>query len=138
MKFTGDNSETNSSRGFGERGASAICSMKSGLRAKTRNWRDEVTELARKYSIVTPYTAYLIMEDEGRRNVPTSMRSFAAARSGSCCARGSGQKTGIPSKQKIQGKRHWQVPIWIALKSAQAPARRDCHGRSNLNEHWIV
>ena len=32
--------------------------------------KDEVTELARKYSIVTPYTAYLIIEDEARRGVP--------------------------------------------------------------------
>ena len=32
--------------------------------------KDEVTELARKYSIVTPYTAYLIVEDEARRGVP--------------------------------------------------------------------
>src|SRR6266516_2991434 len=31
---------------------------------------EEVTELARKYSIVTPYTAYLIVEDEARRGVP--------------------------------------------------------------------
>ena len=29
-----------------------------------------MTELARKYSIVTPYTAYLILEDETQRNVP--------------------------------------------------------------------
>src|SRR6266849_2302439 len=46
------------------------------LRGENAELKDEVTELARKYSIVTPYTAYLIMEDEGRRNVPTSMRSL--------------------------------------------------------------
>jgi Ca-activated chloride channel family protein len=38
--------------------------------------REEVTELARKYSIVTPYTAYLILEDETQRNVPMPMRSL--------------------------------------------------------------
>src|SRR5256714_15667400 len=38
--------------------------------------RDEVTELARKYGIVTPYTAYLIVEDEAQRNVPVLQRSF--------------------------------------------------------------
>src|SRR5262249_17597830 len=38
--------------------------------------RDEVTELARRYGIVTPYTAYLIMEDESRRGVPEPVRSL--------------------------------------------------------------
>ena len=38
--------------------------------------RDEATDLARKYGIVTPYTAYLIMEDEGRRDVPVPLRSM--------------------------------------------------------------
>lgn len=38
--------------------------------------REEVTELARKYGIVTPYTAYLIVEDERRREVPMPMRSM--------------------------------------------------------------
>ncbi len=38
--------------------------------------RDEVTELARRYAIVTPYTAYLIVEDEQRRDVPIQMRSL--------------------------------------------------------------
>ncbi len=38
--------------------------------------RDETTELARQYGIVTPYTAYLIMEDETLRNVPAQARSL--------------------------------------------------------------
>jgi Ca-activated chloride channel homolog len=38
--------------------------------------RDEITELARRYAIVTPYTAYLIVEDEGRRNVPQFTQSL--------------------------------------------------------------
>ena len=38
--------------------------------------KDEVTELARKYGVVTPYTAYLIQEDEARRKVPLGMQSF--------------------------------------------------------------
>ena len=46
------------------------------LHGENSELRDEVTELARKYNIVTPYTAYLIMEDEGRRNVTSSLRSF--------------------------------------------------------------
>ena len=42
------------------------------LRGETTELRDETTELARKYGIVTPYTAYLIVEDEDRRRVPVA------------------------------------------------------------------
>src|SRR5947207_7661270 len=40
------------------------------LHGENAELKDEVTELARKYTIVTPYTAYLIIEDEARRSVP--------------------------------------------------------------------
>ena len=46
------------------------------LHGENAELRDEVTELARKYGIVTPYTAYLIVEDEQRRDVPMSVRSM--------------------------------------------------------------
>ena len=46
------------------------------LHGENAEVRDEVTELARKYSIVTPYTAYLILEDETHRNVPMATRSL--------------------------------------------------------------
>ena len=35
-----------------------------------------MTRLAREQGIVTPYTAYLIMEDEQKRGVPLAMQSF--------------------------------------------------------------
>jgi Ca-activated chloride channel homolog len=46
------------------------------LHGENSELKDEATELARKYGIVTPYTSYLIVEDEARHGVPTSMRSF--------------------------------------------------------------
>jgi len=46
------------------------------LRGENKELKDEVTELARQYSIVTPYTAYLIVEDEARRNVPEARRTM--------------------------------------------------------------
>jgi Ca-activated chloride channel family protein len=46
------------------------------LRGESKELRDEVTELARRYAIVTPYTSYLIVEDEARRGVPVTMRSM--------------------------------------------------------------
>jgi len=46
------------------------------LHGENSELRDEATELARKYGIVTPYTAYLIIEDETRRDVPVPLRSL--------------------------------------------------------------
>jgi Ca-activated chloride channel family protein len=46
------------------------------IHGETPELRDETTELARKYGIVTPYTAYLIVEDEDRRRVPMADRSM--------------------------------------------------------------
>jgi Ca-activated chloride channel family protein len=46
------------------------------LRGESTELREEVVELARRYAIVTPYTSYLIVEDEARRHVPVTMRSL--------------------------------------------------------------
>jgi len=48
------------------------------LHGEQRELREEVTALARQYGIVTPYTAYLITEDEARRNVPAIRRTMSA------------------------------------------------------------
>lgn len=45
------------------------------LHGESPELKDEVTRLAREHGIVTPYTAYLIMEDERKRNVPLSMQT---------------------------------------------------------------
>ncbi|HXR08496.1 MAG TPA: hypothetical protein VN765_14270, partial [Candidatus Acidoferrum sp.] len=46
------------------------------LHGENGELRDEVTQLARKYGIVTPYTAYLIVEDEARRGLAVNLRSY--------------------------------------------------------------
>ncbi|HXG47084.1 MAG TPA: VIT domain-containing protein [Methylomirabilota bacterium] len=46
------------------------------LRGENAEIKDEVTELARRYNIVTPYTSYLIVEDEARRRVASSARTL--------------------------------------------------------------
>lgn len=46
------------------------------LHGENKELRDEVTDLARRYGIVTPYTAYLIVEDEAQRAVPLAQRSL--------------------------------------------------------------
>ncbi len=46
------------------------------MNGESAELRDEVTRLARAFGIVTPYTAYLVLEDEEARGVPLGMRSF--------------------------------------------------------------
>lgn len=46
------------------------------LHGENKELKDEVSELAREYGIVTPYTAYLILEDERRRGIAQEMRTF--------------------------------------------------------------
>ncbi|HSV14946.1 MAG TPA: VIT domain-containing protein [Tepidisphaeraceae bacterium] len=46
------------------------------LHGESPELKDEVTRLAREHGIVTPYTAYLIMEDERKRSVPLSLQSY--------------------------------------------------------------
>jgi Ca-activated chloride channel family protein len=46
------------------------------LHGESAELRDEVVRLARDFGIVTPYTAYLILEDEARRDIPADLRSF--------------------------------------------------------------
>lgn len=48
------------------------------LNGESGELRDEVTDLARRYGIVTPYTAFLVLEDESRRSVPVSQRTIQA------------------------------------------------------------
>ncbi len=46
------------------------------LHGESEELRKEVTRLARRFGIVTPYTSYLILEDERRRDVPEMSRTI--------------------------------------------------------------
>jgi Ca-activated chloride channel family protein len=46
------------------------------MHGETRELKDEVVRLARSFGIVTPYTAFLVMEDEASHNIPVQLRSF--------------------------------------------------------------
>lgn len=46
------------------------------LHGESKELADEVSQLARQHGIVTPYTAYLILEDERRREVPVTLRTM--------------------------------------------------------------
>ena len=46
------------------------------VRGETPEVRDEVVRLAREHGVVTPYTSYLILEDERHRDVPLARRTL--------------------------------------------------------------
>ena len=46
------------------------------MHGDSRELVDEITRLAREHGIVTPYTAYLILEDERSRHVPLERQNF--------------------------------------------------------------
>jgi Ca-activated chloride channel family protein len=46
------------------------------LRGESAELRAEIVDLARRHAIVTPYTSFLIVEDEVRRGVPAGQRSL--------------------------------------------------------------
>jgi Ca-activated chloride channel family protein len=68
------------------------------LHGENGELRDEVTELARKYGIVTPYTAYLIVEDEKQKQVPLAMQS-------------------LPSLSKDSEAQHYARQNWDSFKN---------------------
>jgi Ca-activated chloride channel homolog len=46
------------------------------LHGESAELKDEVIRISRDFGIVTPYTAYLVLEDEARRSVPVNLRSY--------------------------------------------------------------
>jgi len=51
------------------------------LRGENSELKDEIVTLARGYGVVTPYTAFLIQEDEQRRGVPLAQQMVPASAS---------------------------------------------------------
>jgi Ca-activated chloride channel homolog len=73
------------------------------IHGETNELRDEATDLARRYGIVTPYTAYLIVEDEDRRRVPMTERSMQSM-SADSAARAEVSKAWGGFKEKKDGE----------------------------------
>jgi Ca-activated chloride channel family protein len=103
------------------------------LHGENAELRDETTALARQFNIVTPYTAYLIMEDEGRRNVPLAMQSLpqlSSDRKARIEAKNNwdGFKNETGGEKALAGSRYSSV-----LKSADAPAAASIAGEVEAN-----
>src|SRR6184192_1418256 len=73
------------------------------IHGETNELRDEATDLARRFGIVTPYTAYLIVEDEDRRRVPMTERSMQSM-SADSAARAEVSKAWGGFKEKKDGE----------------------------------
>ena len=98
------------------------------LHGETAELRDEVTELARKYNIVTPFTAYLILEDETAHSVPTQLRSFQNLDTDREAREQAAMiwhdyKVGRSGDQAVAGSRYN-----LTLRAAEAPAAAIVNG----------
>ena len=103
------------------------------LRGENAELRDEVTDLARKYGIVTPYTAYLIVEDEARRNVPLSMQSLPQLNSDSLARREAAANWDYFKMDRDGSKAVAGARYGYELKNAAAPAVAATSGTTEAN-----
>ncbi len=103
------------------------------LRGENAELRDEVTDLARKYGIVTPYTAYLIVEDEARRNVPLSMQSLPQLNSDSLARREAAANWNYFKMDRDGSKAVAGARYGYELKNAAAPAVAATSGTTEAN-----
>jgi len=92
------------------------------LHGENAELRDEVTDLARRYGIVTPYTAYLILEDETQRNVPVRMRSLHGFDDGGMVRRQAAQAWDEFKAERSGGRAVASARYGMAFKSANAVA----------------
>jgi len=98
------------------------------LRGENAELRDEVTELARRYGIVTPYTAYLIVEDETRRRVPVALQSLRQLGEDHVARRDAAENWGDFKREKDGAKALAGARYGLALKNATAPATAAADG----------
>lgn len=103
------------------------------LHGENGELRDEVTDLARKFGIVTPYTAYLIVEDEARRNVPLSMQSLPQLSADSLARRDAAANWDSFKMERDGGRAVAGARYGYELKNAAAPAVAAASGAVEAN-----
>jgi len=92
------------------------------LHGENSELKDEVTELARKYGIVTPYTAYLIVEDEDRRQVPLAMQTLPQLREDQLARRAAADNWAYFNRDRAGEKAVAGARYGNELKMATAPS----------------
>ena len=95
--------------------------------------RDEVTELARRFNIVTPYTAYLIVEDEDRRRVPLAMQSLPQLYSDHAARREAVDNWNAFKNETGGDKALAGARYGLTLKNAVAPSVAAVSGAAEAN-----
>lgn len=103
------------------------------LRGENAELRDEVTDLARKFGIVTPYTAYLIVEDEARRNVPLAMQSLPALSTDSLARKDAAANWSDFKQERGGTKGVSGARYGFELKNAASPAVAAASGVAEAN-----
>ncbi|NQT93511.1 MAG: VWA domain-containing protein [Lentisphaerae bacterium] len=120
---------------------------------ESKELKDEVTALAREFGIITPYTAYLILEDEAKRDVPVARRNFRELENDEVSARevarsalswdmeaqseeyrsGNQAVDNAMSLQKLKGSRNVQQSVWKRGLAKSGGKTRERGYRSSRN-----
>jgi Ca-activated chloride channel family protein len=103
------------------------------LHGENSELRDEVTSLAREYGIVTPYTSYLIMEDENRRGVPLAIQSVPQMTTDAEVHTVAAANWSAFKDDRGGAKALDEARFGAALKTAAAPADAIAAGRAEGN-----
>jgi len=90
--------------------------------------KEEVIVLSRRYGIVTPYTAYLIVEDEQQREVPTFTRSLRRFQEDTEARTMVGDSLDTSMVQRYGLAPVAQSRSTLALKQASAPSAAVARG----------
>jgi Ca-activated chloride channel family protein len=108
------------------------------LHGENTELKDEVTELARKYSIVTPYTAYLIVEDEAKRGVPILSQTLPQLQQDTAVKEATKLYSGEVMRQRYGLAPVTQSRTELAFKSANAPADAVSLGAAEAQRGFAV
>jgi Ca-activated chloride channel family protein len=93
------------------------------LRGENSELKEEVTDLARKYGIVTPYTAYLIVEDEARRGVAVNVQTLPGLQADALSRAEVSSAYQAMSRDKTGGGAVAGARYGLALRQAESPAQ---------------
>lgn len=108
------------------------------LHGENKELRDEVTELARRYGVVTPYTSYLIVEDEARHNVPQTLRTMDEYSYESSARRQAGEAWRGLQDQKDGNQATASARYGMALKSATTADGAIAKGNLELQRAQVM
>jgi Ca-activated chloride channel family protein len=108
------------------------------LRGESKELKDEVTELARQYNIVTPYTAYLIIEDERQRGVAQNVQTFPMQAPSSTDFSALSESYQNLRKEKSGDQAVGGARALQQLKSAQSAEDAIALGRQDVSRGFMV